>query len=444
MNPATLTKNVLTASIPALTACISWRVVGMLVCSLGLAACSWQGATPAQSSTQNAVLGSTAVSQGYKLIYTFPGGAGGADPLAPPTFVHGVAFGTTSSGGDVSGCNCGTVYANGKVIYDFKGTSSGDGADPTGAFLAVGKELYGVTLQGGQSSACDSGNIRGCGTIFTIDTKGNERVIYSFKGGTDGEAPLGTLVSKNGVLYGVTAKGGTNATCSDGLPGCGVVFSLDSSGHEKVIYRFQGGKDGALPSVGLLVVKGQFYGTTATGGGVCPSTTSGCGTVFRMTLSGSEKIIHAFKGGKDGQYPNAALILANDSLYGTTGFGGCPRACGPSGGYGTIFKMSLSGSETIIHRFIKENNGGENPEGPLVFLNGQLYGTTPVAPPDYGGTIYSATPKHLTYLYRFSINPGNIQGPTGLMLKPSTQSLYGTARVGGGSGNGGGIYSYSL
>jgi uncharacterized repeat protein (TIGR03803 family) len=420
-------------------------IVGPLVWSLGLAACSWQGATPAQSGARNSVVDPTASGEGYKLIYTFPGGAGGADPLAPPTFADGVAFGATYSGGDVSGCNCGTVFANGKVIYNFKGASSGDGADPTGAFLLVGKELYGVTLQGGRTNGvCTSGNIRGCGTILAVDTKGNEKVIYRFKGGSDGEAPVGALVSKNGVLYGATAKGGTNGTCSDGLPGCGVVFSVDSSGHEKVIYRFKGGTDGALPSVGLLVVKGQLYGTTATGGGVCPSSTSGCGTVFRMTPSGSEKIIHAFKGGKDGQDPNSALIVANDSLYGTTGFGGCPRACGPSGGYGTIFKMSLSGGETIIHRFIKERNGGENPEGPLVFLKGQLFGTTPAAPPDYGGTIYSATPKHLIYLYRFPIIPGDIQGPTGLMLKPSTQSFYGTARVGGGSGNGGGIFRYSL
>jgi uncharacterized repeat protein (TIGR03803 family) len=387
----------------------------------------------------------TGGAEGYKLIYTFPGGAGGADPEAPPTFVGGVAFGTTYSGGDVSGCNCGTVFANGKVIYDFKGASSGDGAYPTGALLLVGNELYGETLQGGQTNGvCTSGNIDGCGTILAIDTKGSERVIYRFKGGSDGEAPVGSLVSENGVLYGVTAKGGTNETCSDGLPGCGVVFSVDLSGHEKVIYRFKGGTDGALPSVGLLLVKGQLYGTTATGGGVCPSSASGCGTVFRVTPSGSEKILHAFTGGKDGQYPNSALILANDSLYGTTGFGGCKQACGPSSGYGTIFKMSLSGSETIIQRFIKELNGGENPEGPVVFLNGQLFGTTPAAPPNYGGTIYSATPKHLTYLYRFPITPGNIQGPTGLMLKHSTQLFYGTARVGGGSGNGGGIYSYSL
>ncbi|MGB8908214.1 MAG: choice-of-anchor tandem repeat GloVer-containing protein, partial [Candidatus Cybelea sp.] len=308
-------------------------VVGMLVWSLGLTACSWQGATPAQSGARNSVIDPTASGEGYKLIYAFPGGAGGADPIAPPTFVGGVAFGATYSGGDVSGCNCGTVFANGKVIYNFKGASSGDGAYPTGAFLLVGKELYGVTLQGGRpNGVCTSGNIRGCGTILAIDAKGNERVIYRFKGGSDGEAPVGALVSKNGVLYGVTAKGGTNGTCSDGLPGCGVVFSVDSSGHEKVIYRFKGGTDGALPSTGLLVVKGQLYGTTATGGGDCPSSTSGCGTVFRMTPSGSEKIIHAFKGGEDGQYPNSALILANDSLYGTTGFGGCPRACGPSGG----------------------------------------------------------------------------------------------------------------
>ena len=265
-----------------------------------------------RASARNSVIDPTASGEGYKLIYTFPGGAGGADPLAPPTFVDGVAFGATYSGGDVSGCNCGTVFANGKVIYNFKGASSGDGAYPTGAFLLVGKELYGVTFQGGRSKGvCTSGSVHGCGTIFAIDAKGNERVIYRFKGGSDGEAPVSALISQNGVLYGVTAKGGTNGACSDGLPGCGVVFSVDSSGHEKVIYRFKGGTDGALPSAGLLVVKGQLYGTTATGGGDCPASTSGCGTVFRMTPSGSEKLFTRLKAGKmvSTQTPSSSWLM---------------------------------------------------------------------------------------------------------------------------------------
>jgi uncharacterized repeat protein (TIGR03803 family) len=420
-----------------------------------LAACSWQGLAPpggqiVPGNSQHA-LGN---SKGYQLIYSFPGGAGGSDPLNSLTFVDGVAYGTTYAGGDVSGCNCGAVFAGTTIIYTFKGVASQDGNGPRGDLLLVGKKLYGITGSGGRNDGVCASNPAGagCGTVFEIDTSGNEHVVYRFKGGKDGEAPVAGLVSLDGVLYGVTAWGGVSTTCTTDTPsGCGVVFAIDSSGHEKVIDRFKGGSDGAYPLKGLTVFKGTLYGTTGNGGGACPYG-PGCGTVFRVAPSGRESVLYAFKGGSDGFTPEGRLIAVDGSLYGSTYLGGCAHKCPASNGFGTIFKLSLSGSKTIVYRFRHWERGykgtepaAHNPAGDLVFLDNKLFGTTSTG----GcfaceGTIYSATlGGTFKVLTKFGATSGNVQDPQGLALKPSTHALFGAARGGGSSGNGG-IFQYLL
>ncbi|MFZ0032361.1 MAG: choice-of-anchor tandem repeat GloVer-containing protein [Candidatus Cybelea sp.] len=421
-----------------------------LILTLGLAACAWQGVAPPSQNVAGA-LARPAAARGYKLIYSFPGGAGGANPDAGPTFVNGVGFGTTGKGGDV-GCNCGTVFAGTKVIYDFKGASSKDGATPIGALLPVGDKLYGITGAGGRDGgacAARGSGVAGCGTVYEIDTTGNERVIYRFKGGSDGETPGGGLIYRKGVLYGTTFSGGTNKVCYSGNlpPGCGVVFAVDLSGHEKVIYRFKGGSDGEFPNTKLLSLNGTLYGTTVNGGGGNPRFCyAGCGTIFSVTPAGKKSLIYTFKGGKDGMAPYSPLLAVNGFLYGTTAEGGCMRVCDRYGsvpGGGTIFKMSSSGSETIIHRFVIAKASGLDPVGPLVFLNGHIFGVTAEALSPYAGTIYSATLKSFKQLYGFRVTLGDAQDPAGLTLKPSTQELYGVGHVGGANGVGA-IFRYTL
>lgn len=407
-----------------------------------------EGAPPAKAILYAASHNPPEDSKGYKQIYSFPGGAGGSDPLNSLTFFKGVAYGTTYAGGDVSGCNCGTVFAGTKAIYAFQGIASGDGAGPRGDLLAVGKELYGVTSSGGRDDGVCASNPAGagCGAVFEIDTSGNEHIVYRFKGGKDGEAPVAGLVSVNGVLYGVTAWGGVDGTCESSAPsGCGVVFAIDSSGHEKVIYRFKGGSDGAYPLRGLTAAKGAMYGTTGSGGAACPYS-SGCGTVFRVAPSGLESVIYAFKSGSDGFSPQGRLIAVKGFLYGTTFMGGCAKSCGSSAGFGTIFKLSFSGTETIVHRFRQWQRGhkgtepaAHNPAGDVVFLDDKLFGTT-AAGGCFAceGTIYSTTlDGGFKVLTKFDSASGNLQDPQGLTLKPSTHSLFGSARAGGSSGNGG-------
>ena len=94
-----------------------------------------------------------------------------------------------------------------------------------------------------------------------------------------------------------------------------------SSSSFRVLYRFAGGSDGAQPVAALIDVNGILYGTTENGGGSgCKKL--GCGTVYSITTSGAEKVLHSFAGGSDGAYPAAALVDVNGTLYGTTENGG--------------------------------------------------------------------------------------------------------------------------
>jgi uncharacterized repeat protein (TIGR03803 family) len=226
--------------------------------------------------------------------------------------------------------------------------------------------LYGTTVAGG-GEGCDSG----CGTVYTISTSGQERLLYRFQGGSDGEYPVG-LIDLNGTFYGTTSAGGGSG-CGGAYshPGCGTIFSLTASGVEKVLHRFQGGADGVLPQADLLDVDGKLYGTTAYGGA------SGNGTVYSVTPSGTERLLYSFAGGSDGAQPRSPLIDVTGTLYGTTYEGGGTGCGGP--GCGTVYSISTTGHEKVLYSFAGGYDG-RNPEAALLDVKGRLYGTT-----DFGG-----------------------------------------------------------
>jgi uncharacterized repeat protein (TIGR03803 family) len=249
---------------------------------------------------------------------------------------NGNLYGTTAAGGLNCQGGCGTVFKLGpfglKTIYQFKGYPH-DGQTPFGSLTAVNGTFYGTTRFGGSGYGCDiSGD--GCGTIFSVTTSGKERIIYNFKGGPrDGAYPEGKLLNVRATLYGVTPNGG-NANCSGG---CGTVFAITPVGKERVVYQFAGGSDGAYPSGGLVELNGVLYGVTSAGGAQCPPS-GRCGTVFSLTTSGKKSIVYDFKGGRDGQDPQGALVILNGKLYGTTSGGGVP--CYGSTGCGTVFQIT--------------------------------------------------------------------------------------------------------
>ena len=106
-----------------------------------------------------------------------------------------------------------------------------------------------------------------------ITASGKETVLYSFKGRPDGANPHGALLNVNGTLYGTTLGGGAHCLKHGG---CGTVFSITTSGAETVLHSFGGSGGGRNPEAGLIDVKGTLYGTTLEGGA------SDDGTVFSL------------------------------------------------------------------------------------------------------------------------------------------------------------------
>jgi uncharacterized repeat protein (TIGR03803 family) len=259
------------------------------------------------------------------------------------------------------------------VLYTFNGPP--DGAYPSGPLIrdAAGN-LYGVTSAGGSSSSC-SDIVSGCGVVFKLDPTGNETVLYTFTGPPDGAHPSGGLVrDEAGNFYGTTSAGGVS--------NFGTVFKLDTNGTETVLYSFNL-TDGAYPSGSLVRdAAGNLYGTTFLAG-------SGNGLVFRLGTTGNETILHSFGVGLDGDGagPGGGLVQdALGNLYGTTVGGGISNCTSYSGsppykkgGCGTVFKLDAAATESLLYTF---NGGDQGPDGarPSAGLTldsaGNLYGTT--------------------------------------------------------------------
>jgi uncharacterized repeat protein (TIGR03803 family) len=270
-----------------------------------------------------------------KLLHSFCGYSEGVQPLAGLVNVNGTLYGTTQYG--VSSTDGGTVYSvttsgTFKTVHNFAGGPN-DGAEPSAPLLDVNGTLYGTTAYGGSHNH---------GTVYTIDATGKEKVLYNFQGGPDGALPFSSLIDVNGTLYGTTLQGGGNPVgCSPSYAYCGTVYSVSTTGKEKVIYAFggfgsQGGKNGASPTAALLELNGTLYGTASAGGA------NGLGVVFSLSPSGSEKVLHTFAGGSDGANPSRELINVNGTLYGTTSQGGSTSGCKRFGesGCGTVFTLT--------------------------------------------------------------------------------------------------------
>jgi uncharacterized repeat protein (TIGR03803 family) len=231
--------------------------------------------------------------------------------------------------------------------------------------------LYGTTADGGAN---------GVGTVFALTKTGTETVVHSFDS-SDGAIPYSGLLNVKGTLYGTTQYGGTyNA---------GTVFAISKTGVESVLHSFGGPGDGGYPYAGLIDVKGTLYGTTVIGGASCGSYhITGCGIVFSITQSGTEKVLHSFGSSGDGVYPYAGLVNVNNTLYGTTAAGGAN--CSPFG-CGVVFSITRSGKETVLHSFGGTGDGAYS-SASLLNVQGTLYGTTVNGGTNGDGTVFSLKP----------------------------------------------------
>jgi uncharacterized repeat protein (TIGR03803 family) len=317
-----------------------------------------------------------------KVIYAFGSPHDGSGPNGSLTELGGLLYGTTQYGGNHK---FGTVFevspaGSERVLHRFHPGADGD--SPVSGLLYKDGKFFGTT----------PGYDTGVGTVFFMTPSGHERVLLPFTAvnyqGTYypfGAAPTAGLTEIKGRLYGTAPAGGTSTNCPETF-GCGTVFELLSNGDYRVVYDFKGGSDGGAPLSALVGIDGTIYGTTS-GGGTGPCA---CGTVFKITPDGTKTTLYSFAGGRDGYLP-ASLIAVGHVLYGTTEQGGgtssiCERGCG------TVFKITEQGEETILHAFNGPDGKFPAPGAALLYESGELYGTTYSGADGENGTVFRVAP----------------------------------------------------
>ncbi len=377
------------------------RIITLIFCGIVVTGCS-RAADFLTPPNAQPIADRSLKRDGYDLLYRWTGGNNGGGPFARLTDVHGTLYGTTYAAW--SQTYEGTVFkittsGTETVLYRFTGGK--DGAKPFGGLTYLNGTFYGTTQQGG---------VRNCGTVFTVTPSGTKRTLYSFKcGGKDGSYPRSDLADVSDALYGTTYMGGAS--------NLGTVYTITTSGTERLLHSFKGGADGARPFSTLTDLDGTLYGTTVSGGG-----SGNFGIVFKIATSGAEKVLYRFKGGADGAQPVAGLTAANGLLYGTTRAGGVDDK-------GTVFKITTSGAENVLYSF-KGGTDGNAPDAPLLDVGGIFYGTTVAGGTTNSGTVFKITRSGTeSVLYSFK---GKLEGfgPVA-SLTDVNGALYGDTTWGG-------------
>jgi uncharacterized repeat protein (TIGR03803 family) len=241
------------------------------------------------------------------------------------------------------------------------------------------------------------------------------RTVFSFDYLATGQEPQGTMSrSSDGRLYGVTRAGGAY--------GSGTVYAATADGRVDTLHMFamdliDGGFPAAAPVEGG---DGFLYGTTYVGGAW------GVGTIYRLSRNGAFETTHAFDYHKEGSYPASGLLLADDGrLYGTTTNGS------PDAAYGSIFRFDpATAMVTTLHGFVDDRDGAAPSAAPIQGSDGALYGTTMFGGRSDAGTIYRISlDGSFSVLHHFDFADGAY--PRAELLQTSDGWLYGVAYNGG-------------
>ncbi|RDC63881.1 choice-of-anchor tandem repeat GloVer-containing protein [Adhaeribacter pallidiroseus] len=316
----------------------------------------------------------------------------------------GNLYGMTSSGSPNSYGNIFKISPAGvfTIIKNFN--SPTDGGRPNGhLIIAKDGNFYGTTYSGGAY---------GYGTIFKLTPGGTFTVLKSFDYTNDGGNSYGSLVQgKDDSFYGMTYWGGTYKF--------GTIYKITPAGKFTVLRHLQT-EDGIYPQGNNLVsaTDGHLYGTLPRGGA------NYVGTIFKITTSGSFNVIHHLEN-KQGSNPIGSLVQGPDgALYGMGYYGG-------ANGDGSVFKITTKGTLSVLYSFTKINDGA-HPNGTLFRHNdGNFYGMTFEGGKNLFGTIFKITPTG-TFTVLNSLNGGSTgNAPQESVILAKDGAYYGTTREGG-------------
>ena len=316
-------------------------------------------------------------------------------------------------------------------LVDF---TKANGAAPQAPLVqGLDGNFYGTSVAGGSNRGGTAFGITPAGTLTTVRNFCVGQQLTCSELGAVPYTPL--LLAENGSFYGTLFTAGV----TDAVGGT-IVRISPTLGTTKLanICPQSSCTNGANPRSGLIqAVDGNFYGTTSAGANINTACSGGCGTIFKITPSGTVTNLHSFcslSNCADGSVPRNELVQGNDgSIYGTTSLGG-------ANGSGTVFKLASNGTLLTLHSFCHDTNcaDGEFPNGLVLADDGNFYGTTAAQPTGYG-TVFKITPAGaFTTLYTFCSLTGCADGatPSGSLIQATDGKLYGTTQVGGVSNKG--------
>jgi uncharacterized repeat protein (TIGR03803 family) len=378
------------------------------------------------------IAGPAAQAQTFSVIYSYAGHGTSAHAIGGVTVDRrGNLYGTTGWGGS------GTPG----TIYELRRTSSGfvyselraDGSGANGDFpwdaptIGPNGSLYATMNGGGTDGEGTIVNLQPPANFcHSVSCAWNETDLYNFARQSDGGNPQsGVIFDAHGNMYGTNVNGGS---------GYGVVYEMTPSGDGwtyQVLYTFTGGQDGANPASLLLFGSaGNLYGT-AMSGGLPGCGAFGCGTVYKLSPSGSgwtETTLYSFTNGTDGAQPSAGLVADSaGNLYGATP--------GSNGNGGTVFELSPSGENWTFSLIYDLSGPGPGPSQNLVRdAAGNLYGVTWGDGAFNQGNVFKLTPTNngwtYTSLHDFT-NGTDGSNALGALTMDGNGVLYGTTYDGG-------------
>jgi uncharacterized repeat protein (TIGR03803 family) len=321
------------------------------------------------------------------------------------TFAQEVLVGLTSAGGVSGGGTAFSIKTNGTSFAIHKAFVN-IGASPEGDLVkAFDGNFYGMT----------SSSEGGYGTLFKMTSAGVVTILKRFDYSTTGGYPYGSLLlGKDSALYGMTNQGG----------GSGTIFRVTTSGAFKVLKNLSTITGGSPYGSLVQGTDGLFYGMTSDGG------TNGYGTIFKITSTGSFTLLKNLDAATTGANPHGSLVQGSDgAFYGMTNNGGTDE-------YGTIFKITTSGTLAVLKNLDYYTTGGF-PDGSLLKASdGAFYGMTNTGGTNTYGTIFKITQGGtFSVIKNMDLTTTGIY-PQGSLVQGSDGQLYGTAAEGGTYGNG--------